>query len=409
VSQNQSIRLYVDVVYAYSRGILRGVADYAKVHGGWDINFSSTIPPDFATALVRDNVKGVIVKLRRQDQADKFRSIGVAAVNVSNLLSPFGGLPAVFNDDFAVGKMAAEYYLGRGFRNFAYFGIAGHRYSQLRGQGFMQGIERAGFKCFAVPRNDDGEAMQDISSLENERTKRLGLLNSLPHPLAVFCCNDSRAKELIRDATRLGLRIPDQIAVLGVDNDEIHCELSGVPLSSVQIRPEQVGYEAAALLDKLMAGESAPSEPIVIPPMEVITRRSTDVLPLNDAEVAAAVRFIRDRGGREINVEDLLARTSLSRRSLEMRFRKALGRSPYQEIRRVQIERAKVLLSRTDRPVREIADACGFKETRQLSMAFHDRIGLTPRQYRRRNRQHVPGSPDGAPAPGQDMEIQKSE
>jgi LacI family transcriptional regulator len=200
----------------------------------------------------------------------------------------------------------------------------------------------------------------------------------------MFCADDFCARRTVEDAIALGLQVPDQIAVLGVDNDEINCELSGVPLSSIRLDTERIGYEAAALLASLIAGQSAPTDHILVPPIEVITRRSTDMLALADAEVSAAVRFIRDQGGREINVEDLLQRTKLSRRSLEMRFRKALGRSPYQEIRRVQIERAKLLLTRTDRPMREIADACGFRETRQLSVAFHERIGLTPRQYRRR-------------------------
>ena len=184
----------------------------------------------------------------------------------------------------------------------------------------------------------------------------------------------------------MGLQVPDQVAVLGVDNDEINCELAGVQLSSIRLNTEEIGYTAADLLSKLIAGEPPPEKPILIPPVEVITRRSSDVLALSDPEVAAVVRFIRDSGGRDINVDDLLKHTSLSRRSLEMRFRKALNRSPFQEIRRVQLERAQLLLARTDRPVREIADACGFKESRQLSIAFHERLGLTPRQYRRRSR-----------------------
>ena len=239
-----------------------------------------------------------------------------------------------------------------------------------------------------------------LVSQDSDRSARLEALATLSRPLAIFCGNDSCAKETVRLATSLELQVPDQIAVLGVDNDEINCELSGVQLSSICLNTEQIGYESAALLAKLIAGQPAPVEPILVPPVEVITRRSSDVLALADAEVAAAVRFIRDRGGREINVEDLLSRTQLSRRSLEMRFRKALGRSPYQEIRRVQLERAKLLLSRTDRPVREIADACGFKEARQLSMAFHDQIGLTPRQYRRKSRR---GADE---APSEEMEHQ---
>jgi LacI family transcriptional regulator len=378
--------LYADVVYAYSRGVLRGIADYAKIHGGWDFNFISTIEPGFTSSFVRDEVRGVIIQLRRRELGEELIASGVASVNVSNTLSPPAAMPAVFPDDAATGKMAASYFLERGFRNFAFFGPHGLRYAQMRAEGFAAALQAAGFTCAVAHRKTDDVGDYAAHPAAGSSSGLLEALSTLPRPLAVFCCNDSCAKETVRLATILGLQVPDQVAVLGVDNDEINCELSGVQLSSIRLNTEQIGYEAAALLANMIAGVAAPAEPILVPPAEVITRRSSDVLALADAEVAAAVRFIRDRGGREINVEDLLSRTELSRRSLEMRFRKALGRSPYQEIRRVQLERAKLLLSRTDRPVREIADACGFKEARQLSMAFHDQLGLTPRQYRRRSR-----------------------
>ncbi|MDP9173996.1 MAG: XylR family transcriptional regulator [Planctomycetota bacterium] len=375
-----TIRLFADVVHAYSRGILRGVADFSKMHGRWNITFHSLTDSEFTRNFAQDHVRGVVMQIRNREQADKLAASGVPAVNVSNVLTP-PAQPAVFPDDVATGRLAATYFLDRGFKNFAYFGYPAHRYSEERMEGFVQTITKAGYECTIFPRS--GER---APTPEGERRERREVLATLPQPLAAFCRNDACAKETVKDAIELGLLVPDQIAVLGVDNDEINCELSGVQLSSIRLNTEQIGYEAASLLAKLIAGQAPPAEPILIPPIEVITRRSTDVLALADVEVAAAVRFIRDRGGREINVEDLLERTSLSRRSLEMRFRKALGRSPYQEIRRVQIERAQLLLSRTDRPVGEIADACGFKEARQLSTAFHDRIGLTPRQYRRRAR-----------------------
>jgi len=385
VSQSVSVRLYADVVHGYSRGVLRGVAEYAKIHGWWDFSFRSRIEPDFTSALKRDGVRGVIIQIRQAEQAQELIDAGVAAVNVSHMADPLA-LPAVFPDDLAAGQMAAEYFLDRGFRSFAFVGFASLHYSLLRARGFIDRIRVAGFDCPTFLRSP--ETLETGGVEEPEKADYTDALNDLPRPLAIFCCNDTCARQIVQAAVRLGLQVPDEIAVLGVDNDEINCELSGVPLSSVQLNTEQIGYHAASMLARLIAGQPAPAAPMFIAPVQVITRRSTDVLALVDAEVSAAVRFIRDRGGREINVEDLLQRTSLSRRSLEMRFRKALGRSPYQEIRRVQMERAKLLLSHTDRSVREVADACGFKETRQLSTVFHDRVGVTPRQYRRRSRRN---------------------
>jgi LacI family transcriptional regulator len=380
--QNLSVRLYADVVYGYSRGILRGIADYAKIHGGWNFDFNSRIDDDFTSSFERDRVGGVIIQIRLPEHAVALIAAGVPAVNVANAITPPAQLPAVYPDDIATGKMAAQYFLDRGFRSFAYCGTSSIEFSKQRQQGFLGAL--AVHPCAILKR-----PWEDVSTDREQR------IRALPRPLAIFCCNDSCAKEMVREVIGLGYQVPDEIVVVGVDNDEINCELSGVQLSSIRLNTEQIGFEAAALLGRLIDGEPAPAEPVLVPPQEVITRRSSDVLALADPEVAAAVRFIRDRGAREINVDDLLSRTTLSRRSLEMRFRKALGRSPYQEIRRVQIERAKLLLSRTDRPVREIADACGFKEARQLSTAFHEHIGLTPRQYRRRTR----GDSDGAQQP----------
>jgi LacI family transcriptional regulator len=374
MSANIRIRLYADVVYSYSRGVLRGISDFAKLRGGWDVEFIPQIDPDYVNTLKRDAISGVIIQARTQEQAEPLIRSGIPTVNVANVLTTPIALPSVFPDDRATGVMAADYFLReKNLRSFAFCGPADIEYSRLRKEGFCATVQSQ--PCVILKRPEDDASPQ-----------RLEILKSLPRPVGIFCHNDACARAIIREVTSLGALVPDEVAVLGVDDDEIHCELSGVRLSSIRLNTEQIGHEAASLLGRLIAGAPRPQQPILVYPAQFITRRSTDVIALSDAEVAAAVRFIRDRGGRSISVEDLLDQTRLARRTLEMRFRKALGRSPYQEIRRVQIERARSLLSGTDRPVREIADACGFKETRQLSTAFHERFGLSPRQYRRKAR-----------------------
>ncbi len=365
---NVRVRLYADVAHSYGRGVLRGIADFAKIHGGWDFDFDPR-PEANVAALNRDQVHGILIQLGKHEDGEALIRSGIPTVNVANQLCPPALMPSVIPDDRAVGAMAAAYFQERGFRNFAFCGAEDLEYSRNRHEGFCKALRP--YPCHCV--NQDG----------NDSPHRAQVLKSLPRPLAIFCCNDCVARQIVGEVVQLGASVPDEVAVLGVDNDEIYCELSGTPLSSIQLDTDLIGYEAAALLHRLMAGEPAPLKPVLAPPVEVITRHSTDVVALADSEVAAAVRFIRDRGGRNIKVEDLLGRTCLSRRSLEIRFRRALGRSPYQEVRRVQLERAKLLLSRTDRPIREIADACGFKEARQFSTAFHESIGLTPREYRR--------------------------
>jgi LacI family transcriptional regulator len=374
MSTNLRIRLYADVVYSYSRGVLRGISDYAKLRGGWDVEFIPQMDAEYAGTLERDGISGVIIQARTHEQAEPLIRSGIPAVNVANVLSKPVALPSVFPDDRATGAMAADYFLReKNLRSFAFCGPADLEYSRLRREGFCGAVQP--HPCVILKRPE-----------EDSSPGRAEILKSLPRPVGIFCHNDACARAVIREVTSLGALVPDEVAVLGVDDDEIHCELSGVRLSSIRLHTEQIGHEAAALLGRLIEGAPRPEQAVLVYPAQVITRRSTDVIALSDPEVAAAVRFIRDRGGRDISVEDLLERTMLARRTLEMRFRKALGRSPHQEIRRVQIERARSLLSGTDRPVGEIADACGFKETRQLSTAFHERFGLSPRQYRRRAR-----------------------
>jgi LacI family transcriptional regulator, galactose operon repressor len=374
MATNLQIRLCADVVHSYSRGVLRGISDFAKLRGGWDVDFIPLMDPDYASALKRDEVAGVIIQARTHEQAEPLIRSGIPAVNVANVLSTPVALPSVFPEDRATGVMAADYFLReKNLRSFAFCGPTDLEYSRLRREGFCATVQP--HPCVILKRPE-----------EDSSPGRAQILKSLPRPVGIFCHNDACARAVIREVTSLGALVPDEVAVLGVDDDEINCELSGVRLSSIRLNTEQIGHEAAALLGRLIEGAPRPQQPILVYPAQVITRRSTDVIALSDPEVSAAVRFIRDRGGRDIGVEDLLERTLLARRTLEMRFRKALGRSPHQEIRRVQIERARSLLSGTDRPVGEIADACGFKETRQLSTAFHERFGLSPRQYRRRAR-----------------------
>jgi LacI family transcriptional regulator len=394
-----SIRFYADVVHSYGRGVLRGISDYTKIHDVWDIQFASPPKRGIAQALAQEGIQGTVIKLRSYDQAAELLASGTPAINVSNMLSPLPAMPAIFVDDHAVGRMAAHYFLERGFRNFAFIGIIGHRFSDQRGEGFGEVLRQKGFDFTHLPGGVRNAEDTFAPLFGAQRQSRNEILSNLPHPLALFCANDICGKEMISDVRKLGLRVPDQVAVLGVDNDEIFCDLCAVPLSSIRVDSEQIGYLAAEMLAAVMAGKSTSTEPILVPPIEVITRRSTDLLAVNDMEVANVVRFIRERGGRNINVEDLLSRTRLSRRSLEMRFRKALGRSPHQEIRRVQMERAKVMLSRTEGPLREMTDSRSSKEARQIQFMLGDQIRLAPRQYRRRNHAQLPPVVSAAVAP----------
>ena len=219
---------------------------------------------------------------------------------------------------------------------------------------------------------------------EEEQEAIAAWVLSLPRPVGVMACNDDRGQQVLDACRRVNVLVPEEVAVIGVDNDEILCSLSSPPLTSVDINTVQVGFEAAALLDRLMAGRRPPAEPFLLPPRGVVPRESTDVLATDDRELAAAIRFIRDHACDGLRVKELVRKTGLSRRALERRMEKLLGRSPKEEITRVQIERAKRLLTETDLSAATVAEKCGYSQPKYFSQVFHGKVGLPPGAYRRR-------------------------
>jgi LacI family transcriptional regulator len=197
-----------------------------------------------------------------------------------------------------------------------------------------------------------------------------------------MACYDIRGREVLDVCRQLGISVPDEVALIGVDNDELICDLAEPPLSSAIPDTRRAGYEAARLLDRLMAGESELPLAHLIPPLGIAVRGPTDVLASDDADVSEAVRFIRAHASEGINVEDVLRAVPLSRRVLESRFEKQLGRTPHEEITRVQIERVKELLAATDLPLAEVAHRAGYKHVEYMSVAFKRDTGLAPSRYR---------------------------
>jgi LacI family transcriptional regulator len=205
----------------------------------------------------------------------------------------------------------------------------------------------------------------------------------MPRPAGVMACNDMRGQHVLDACQRVRLGVPEQVAVIGVDDDVLLCELCDPPLSSVVPNAERIGYEAAALLDRLMAGEKPPREEWRIEPLGVTTRQSSDVLAIDDPNVASAVRYIREHACRGATVPDVLQHVPLSRTILERRFRKYLGRSPQAEIRAVQLKRVQQLLAETDLRLERIAELAGFEHPEYMSVVFKRQTGQTPGEYRR--------------------------
>ena len=280
-----------------------------------------------------------------------------------------------------MGRLAAAHLLSLGLPHFAFFGTRAHYYSLLREKGFKDALGAAGLSCHVLL---DGAAAGGGESAREEVALK-DWLRALPKPIGVLASTDSRALQLLAVCRTLGIDVPASVAVLGVDNDDVFCELANPPLSSIALSTQRIGYEAARMLDQLMGGKQPPSKQLLVPPAGVVPRRSSDLPAIFDADVAAAVRYISLHVQDDLQVADVLREVPLSRRSLEQRFRKALGRTPAAEIRRAQVEVAKQMLTQTEEPMARVALAAGFSNAKQLSASFHQETGLTPTAFRRQS------------------------
>jgi LacI family transcriptional regulator len=373
-----NVALLVETTRSYGRNVLQGIGDYARIHGSWVFFLTTDVPLQDVPSKDEWDGDGIIAQ-PHQDQRF-IRELSARGVPVVSLSGPPGaGLPAVIANQSAVAELAMTHFRERGFVRFAYCGSPRERVWPPTGELFRKLAEAGGYSC---------DVYQAAYAPET-RTLRLeqmaAWLKPLRKPIALLAGNDTRAREVL-DACRLaGLHVPEEIAVLGVNDDELICEMANPPLSSVVHNARRIGYEAAAMLDRLMQGKKVVAD-LVIDPLGVKTRQSTDLLAIEDPEVAKAVRFIREHACEGIRVDDVLDQVALSRRTLEMRFRDAVGRPPHVEIRRVQLERVKELLVTSDFKLDRIAELTGFSTAQYLAGLFHRVVNMTPGAWRQAGR-----------------------
>ncbi|MBN1910059.1 MAG: DNA-binding transcriptional regulator [Pirellulales bacterium] len=359
-----------------------GIADFARQHGGWAL----LTRPDTSASLASLegwNGDGVIALIDTEAEAQAARRLKVPVVNLSGALRE-SGIPRVTVDNEAVGRLAAEHLLDCGYRRFAFYGTENLWYVEQRCEGFSRRVEEAGLPCvtFFAAGNPTGAQMWHHGQDELERW-----LAALETPIGVTACTDHRARMVSEACARLGLKIPGDVGILGVDNDELVCEFCISPLSSVSRSNHHVGFQAAALLARLMENGIRHAPDVLIPPDGVVQRQSTDIVAVDDPNVAAAVRFIRENLHKPFGVKLITAQLTVSRRSLEQGFRAQLGCTPYAYLCRQRIDRAKQMLGCPTRPkISQIARACGFNNPLQFRRAFARATGITPQAYRRSTR-----------------------
>lgn len=362
----------------YCRGVLQGIKRYAHLKRDWGFWMADKIN-DLPKMIHKWQPSGIIAFVFLDEQFERLKQIQTPLVSIANVDTKTQ-FPTVCVDDYRVGRTAAQYLQKRGFCHFGFVGFPRSRYSNQRQQGFEETLAEYNHTpmIFHDTSWPNADSVWDWTSEHQIEA----WLHNLPKSCGVLAANDAIAMRLSEICRHIQIHIPEKIGLLGVDNDDLFCNLSQPQLSSVQIPVEQIGYEAAWLLDQMMHGQAPPANPILLPPMTVQTRQSTDIMVLNDPVLAEIIRYIHDFAHEPITMDDVLDRFKISRRSLERKSRTALGRTPLQELIRVRLELSLTLLSQSLLPVSRIAQQVGFASSKQFCTIFRQKMDMTPTEYR---------------------------
>ncbi len=380
------VALIIDAAKPYDRKIIQGVATYVHQRANWSL-YVEEDPlhklPDFKTW----GGHGVIANFDARKVAEAVSHLKTPVVGVGGgfgWYDPKSRIPYFLPDNESIARMAFDHLVNQGFRRLAFYGFQRtriNRWSEERARVFQQCAQQRGIPC-ATYSGHHGRARR-WRDLQRELA---AWLDSLEKPVGLMACNDARARHVLEACRTLGVRVPEEVAVMGVDNDEMICELTTPTLTSIEQGARRLGYEAAALLDRLMQGRRVKRLRYPIPPVDIVTRRSTDALAIDDEELADAVAFIRQHACEGIQVHDVVRQVAISRSTLENRFKELVGRSVHAEIRRVQLQRAKHLVAASNVPLKHVASQCGFRSVQYMTVLFSRHLGQTPAEHRREAR-----------------------
>jgi LacI family transcriptional regulator len=378
------VPLSIALVFSDSRvgpsGMLRGIGRYARGCGNWEL-FMVAANHRLHEALVSLNPSGIIVSNFDHETVKAICMIRRPVVNVGVAMNA-PSFHRVRHDETSVGAMAANHLIECGLKNFGYFGPPWGGPTSDREGGFFQtlhGLSHTVNACYLIP-----PGINPSDGVFMPQKKVLKWIRNLPKPAGVFAPSDRWALWLCGVCRQEGIKVPEEVAVVGAENDELICNLMQPSISSVVIPCENVGYEAAALLDRLMHHEPMSDEPLLLRAVGVVTRQSTDILAVSDPDLRTAISYMREHIAEPITVDDVLRHACLPRRSFDRKFIDALGRSPVHEMRRMRVEMAKTLLASDARiKIENIVSHCGFFSRSQFFTAFQQVTGVTPADYRR--------------------------
>jgi len=373
----RKIALLIETDRSYGRGLLRGIARWSHLHGPWSFfvepgTIRTTVP-----RLCDWGCDGIIARVVNDRVAGEISALGLPTIVLAYAAGP-GQIRLGRGKPYSEGWIAAEHFLDRGFQNFAFCGFAETIYGQ-RQEAFAARLSEAGLSVDVYRR----PWVKRESWWGVQQQHMAQWLAGLSKPVGLFAGNDDVGRRVLEACQAARLAVPDEVAVVAVDNDELLCELCNPPLSSISLSTEKAGFQAAAALEQMMAGKKPDCAEIIVEPVVVVTRQSSDVMAMQDRDVAMALRFIREHASETIHVEDVLEAVPISRRAMESRFRRVLGRSPNAEILRVHVERAKMLLTTTNMAMPWIAQQSGFATADYMTFVFRRATGMKPLQFRK--------------------------
>ena len=378
------IILLSDFAEEYNKNLLRGITRYSKDHGPWTFcrmptYYRETMGMDAVLQWAKEwEADGVIGQFYNNEEIKKFKQANIPVI-AQDFKERFTDIPNITGSYRETGRLGAEYFLMKGFKNFAFYGFNNIVWSRERAEGFESRIQEAGYKVHNYE-------LKDTTSMDQWYYKSSALsvwLNSLPKPIAIMTCDDNQGNHIIEAAGHAGIRIPDEIAVLGVDNDETICDLSDPPLSSIGLDTEKGGYEAARLMEQMIEAKTCSAPDIVVKATQVISRHSTDIFASKDKYIVSALKYIHDNLDKNLKVDQVLREVPLSRRSLEKRFVQTTGYPVYEYIYNQRIEKFTQKLLETDMTIFEIAIDLGLNDSKNIARQFKQIKGLTPMEYRK--------------------------
>ena len=367
-----------------SRNLLRGITSYSNDHGFWTVckmpaYYRETIGIEGILLWAKEwGADGILGQFLRSDEVQNFTQAKIPVIAL-DFKERFCDIPNVTGDYWETGRMGAEYFLKKGFKHFAFYGINNTVWSDERAEGFTTRLQDVGFRVHYF-----GHQHSDANDLWHHDQSALTVwLDSLPKPIALMACNDEHGHHIIEAARHAGIQVPDEMAVLGVGNDEMVCNLSYPRMSSIELDAVKCGYEAARLMEQMIHSKSYSASDIVHKPTQVISRCSTDIFASEDKYIVAALKYIHENLDKNLSVDQVLREVPLSRRSLEKRFVLTTGLPVYEYIYNQRIERFTQKLLETDMTISEIAFKLGLNDSKNIARQFKQIKGLTPMEYRK--------------------------